>query len=345
MDDQFYMQRALDLAALGRGSVSPNPLVGCVIVHDNKIIGEGWHKKYGESHAEVNAIHSVENKGLLKDSTVFVTLEPCAHFGKTPPCADLLVHHHVKKVVISVTDPNPLVGGKGIQKLQEAGIEVETGILEAAGKAINKRFFNALHRKRPYIILKWAETADGFMARKNYDSKWISSGYSRMLVHKWRTEEDAILVGSNTAAYDNPQLGARNWKGRSPIRIVIDRHLKLNRNLQLFDGSHPTICYNLHKDEELANLTLVKLDQEGFLNHMMDDLFRRKIHSVLVEGGAIIHKEFLGQQLWDEVRVFKAPVMFREGIAAPTKPDFPCKEFLLEEGDKLLIYENESSVP
>lgn len=343
MNSEFYMQRALDLAALGKGSVSPNPLVGCVIVHENRIIGEGWHQKYGEGHAEVNAINSVQNKALLPESTVFVTLEPCAHFGKTPPCADLLIRQGVKKVVISAVDPNPLVGGKGIHKLREAGISVETGVLEAAGKSINKRFFNAIQRKKPYVILKWAETADGFLARKNYDSKWISSWYSRMLVHKWRTEEDAIVVGPNTATFDNPQLGARSWKGRNPVRIVMDRQLKLDRSLQLFDGSIPTLCYNLLKDEALPNLTLVKLDKAEFVKNMLDDLFGRKIHSILVEGGAAIHNEFMKEALWDEIRVFSAATTFGEGIAAPLKPVIADKELFLPEGDQLLVFKKEQA--
>lgn len=343
MNDQYYMQRALALATLGKGSVSPNPLVGCVIVHDDKIIGEGWHQMYGENHAEANAIEQVKNKALLKESAVYVTLEPCAHFGKTPPCADLLVKHGVRKVIISVVDPNPLVGGKGIQKLRDAGISVETGILEAEGTAINRRFFNALRYRRPYVVLKWAETADGFMARANYDSKWISSWYSRKLVHKWRTEEDAILVGSKTAAHDNPQLGARDWKGRNPIRVVIDRHLSLDGGLQLFDGSHYTICYNLKKNEELPNLHFIKLDEDAFLEQMLQDLFVRKIHSVLVEGGAIIHNEFIKRQLWDEIRVFKAPIRFEAGIAAPIMPGQIHKEVLLPEGDKLFIFHNDGT--
>src|SRR5688500_17654700 len=202
--DELFMLRALELAHLGTGQVSPNPLVGSVIVHEEKIIGEGWHKKYGEAHAEVNAIASVDDKNLLKESTVYVTLEPCSHFGKTPPCADLLIQHQVKKVVIANLDTNPLVSGNSIRKLREAGIEVCTGILDVKGRTLNKHFFTFVEKQRPYIILKWAETADGFIARKNFDSKWISDEYSRQLVHKWRTEEDAVLVGMRTAQQDNP---------------------------------------------------------------------------------------------------------------------------------------------
>ena len=197
--DKLFMQRALELAKLGKGMVSPNPLVGCVIVHENKIIGEGWHQKYGEAHAEVNAIASVENKELLKASTVYVNLEPCSHTGKTPPCADLLIQSSVKKVVIANEDSNPLVGGNGLKKLAQAGIEVVEGVLEKEGRELNQRFFTFMESKRPYIILKWAQTADGFIAKENYESRWISNEFSRQLVHKWRSEEDAVLIGTKTS--------------------------------------------------------------------------------------------------------------------------------------------------
>jgi diaminohydroxyphosphoribosylaminopyrimidine deaminase/5-amino-6-(5-phosphoribosylamino)uracil reductase len=223
------MSRALELARLGFGKVSPNPMVGCIIVCEGKIIGEGFHQQYGGPHAEVNAIHSVKDKTLLKQSTVYVTLEPCAHYGKTPPCAKLLVEHLVKKVIISNVDPNPLVSGKGIEILRSAGIEVETGLLEQEGLELNKRFFKSIRENAPYIILKWAQTADGFIARDDFDSKWISNKISRKLVHKWRSEEDAILVGKNTAKYDNPTLNVRDWVGKDPLRIVIDHELVLDQ--------------------------------------------------------------------------------------------------------------------
>lgn len=340
MTSEDFMTRAFELAIKGIGKVSPNPMVGCVITHQGKIVGEGWHKKYGEAHAEVNAINSLRDKSILPQCEVYVSLEPCAHFGKTPPCADLLIKHQVKKVIISVTDPNPLVGGKGIARLRDAGIEVETGVLEAEGFAINKRFFKAIEQKRPYAILKWAETADGFIARKNYDSKWISSPYSRKLVHKWRTEEDAILVGPKTAEYDNPQLTAREWEGKNPIRIVIDRNLKLKADLHLFDGSSPTICYNLHKTSEAKNLIFVALEKDNFIEKMLDDLFQRGIQSIIIEGGATILNEFIKEQLWDEIRLFKAGKEFGEGIAAPEKPKINYSETVLPEGDRLMIYLN-----
>lgn len=315
--DELFMQRAIDLAKLSLGSVSPNPLVGCVIVIENKIIGEGRHEVYGSAHAEVNAVASVRDKSLLKESTVYVNLEPCAHFGKTPPCADMLVSHQVKKVVIANTDPNPLVSGKGIQKLQAAGIEIVTNVLGQKGRELNKRFFTFMERKRPYIILKWAQTVDGFIARENFDSKWISNEHSRKLVHKWRSEEDAVLVGSGTALHDNPALTVRDWLGRNPVRVVIDRYGKLPKTLTLFDGSQKTICYNTVRNEAQENLVFVKLDGQSFIEELITDLFKRNIQSVIIEGGSTTLQQFINNGLWDEARTFTAPEKFESGISAP----------------------------
>ncbi|MFZ2906180.1 MAG: bifunctional diaminohydroxyphosphoribosylaminopyrimidine deaminase/5-amino-6-(5-phosphoribosylamino)uracil reductase RibD [Cyclobacteriaceae bacterium] len=315
--DEVFMKRALELSVLGRGHVSPNPLVGCVIVHNNSILGEGWHKKYGGPHAEVNAIESVQDKSLLKESTLYVNLEPCSHVGKTPPCADLLIKHQLKKVVIANLDTNPIVAGEGIKKLRSAGIEVTTGILEKEGRELNKRFFTFIEKKRPFILLKWAETSDGFMARENYDSKWISNEYSRQLVHKWRTEEDAVLVGTKTAFHDNPELTVRDWTGRNPVRIVLDRFLRLSDKLHVFDRSQKTICYNVLKHEEHPNLSLIRLTEENFINHLLEDLNKQKIQSVLVEGGATTLQLFMEAGLWDEARVFVSDKGFGKGIAAP----------------------------
>lgn len=311
------MHRALELARLGFGLVSPNPMVGCVIVHQDRIIGEGFHRQCGGPHAEVFAVEAVEDKEQLKEATVYVTLEPCSHYGKTPPCADLLVKHQVKKVVISNIDPNPLVSGRGIEILKKAGIEVETGLLESEGADLNKRFFKSILQKRPYVILKWAQTADGFIARSNYDSKWISNEFSRKLVHKWRSEEDAILVGKNTALYDNPMLNVRDWYGRNPIRIVLDKKLELDRNLNLFRQDIPTIVYNCQQSEKSKNLEFVSLPEDDFLPALLNDLFLRDVRSVMVEGGARVMESFIEAGLWDEARVFTAPVSFGEGIRAP----------------------------
>ena len=311
------MQRALELAQKGLGNVSPNPMVGCVIVHDVKIIGEGWTQPYGGAHAEVQAVNSVENTTLLSVSTAYVTLEPCAHFGKTPPCADLLIESQIKKVVIACVDPNPVVAGKGINMLKEAGIEVGVGLMEKEALEINKRFFKSVIEKRPYIILKWAETADGFIARENFDSKWISNEYSRKLVHKWRSEEDAIMVGTNTAKHDNPKLNVRDWEGKNPIRVVIDKNLRLTKTLNLFDGSQPTICYNLITNSKDENLEYVKLDTLHFLDELLKDLSKRKIQSIIIEGGSGLINSFIKNNIWDEARFFITPIIFVKGIKSP----------------------------
>jgi diaminohydroxyphosphoribosylaminopyrimidine deaminase / 5-amino-6-(5-phosphoribosylamino)uracil reductase len=315
--DEVYMARALQLAQIGRGRVAPNPMVGCVIVWEDKIIGEGWHQKYGEAHAEVNAVNAVIDKSIISQSTVYVSLEPCAHYGKTPPCADLLLGLRPRKVVICNLDPNPLVAGKGIEKLQNAGIEVVIGVLNEVGLELNRRFFTFFTQKRPYIILKWAQTADGFIARSNYDSKWISNALSRKRVHQSRTEESALMVGTNTALYDNPQLTARDWVGNQPTRVVIDRNLRLPHNLYLFDKSSPTICYNLIKSEENPGLSYVKLAKKDFISLIFKDLYQRKIQSIVVEGGSFLLNYLIEQNLWDEIRVFQSPQSFGEGIAAP----------------------------
>jgi diaminohydroxyphosphoribosylaminopyrimidine deaminase/5-amino-6-(5-phosphoribosylamino)uracil reductase len=316
--DELYMLRALELAALGRGHVSPNPMVGCVIVKNGLVIGEGWHEKYGGPHAEVNAINSVEDKSLLDGATLYVTLEPCSHYGKTPPCAELILKYPIKRVVICNIDPNPLVAGKGIEQLIFGEKEVEVGILETQGYELNKRFFSFIEKKRPYILLKWAETSDGFIARENYDSKWISGELSRKLVHKWRTEEDAIMVGTNTALYDNPRLNVRDWSGRNPTRILIDKELQVPEGAHLFDGTQTTICYN-YKRQEVKNLVeFVKLDPvEDLMKHILDDMYERKIQSVIVEGGAVLLNSFIKKGIWDEARIFRSKQEFGTGVEAP----------------------------
>lgn len=311
------MQRALELAALGLGSVSPNPMVGCVIVHGDRIIGEGWHKKHGESHAEVLALEQVKDKSLLPESTLYVTLEPCSHHGKTPPCADRIVQERVGRVVICNKDSNPLVRGEGIRRMTAAGIKVENHVLEKEGRQLNKRFFTFFEQQRPYIILKWAQTADHFIARENYESRWISHDFSRKLVHKWRTEEDAIMVGTNTAQYDNPRLNARDWNGKNPVRIVIDKNLRLDPKLHLFDHSQPTLCYNLLENRGGENLQFIRLKPHNFLQDLFQDLFRRKIISVMVEGGSSLLRSLIIEGLWDEARVFQSKTTFGAGIEAP----------------------------
>jgi diaminohydroxyphosphoribosylaminopyrimidine deaminase/5-amino-6-(5-phosphoribosylamino)uracil reductase len=315
--DKQFMQRALQLAAYGKATVSPNPMVGCVIVYEGKVIGEGWHQKAGQPHAEVIAIRSVKEQDLLKSATAYVTLEPCAHYGKTPPCAELLVEQQLKRVVIGAVDPNPLVAGKGIALLTDAGIDVETGMLEHECLALNSVFFTFIQKRRPYIILKWAETADGFIARENGDSKWISNTLSRQLVHKWRTEIDAILVGKNTTKYDNPQLTTRDWPGKNPTRLVIDHQLALSSDLKVFDGEQRTIVFNSKSEEKgKAKVEFVRLEEADFLQNMMEYLHKEKIQSVLVEGGAQTVQNFIDAGLWDEARIFTAAGSFRNGIKA-----------------------------
>ena len=330
------MQRALQLARLGAGAVSPNPMVGCVIVHEGKIIGEGYHQKYGEAHAEVNAVNAVVDKSLLSKSTVYVTLEPCSHVGKTPPCADLLIKHQVKKVIVCNHDPNPLVAGKGIEKLRQAGIEVEVGLLEEEGWELNKRFFTYIEKKRPYIILKWAESADGFIAMKNFKAVQISNLLSRRFVHKMRSEEDAIMIGTNTAKYDNPTLNTRFWTGKNAVRVLIDKNLSLSKNSNIFDNSQKTICYNLLEDEIIGNNIFVKIPSNISIElFILEDLYQRKMQSIIIEGGTILLQSFIDLELWDEAIILRGKLVLKEGIIAPKiKGNEVLKENL---GDNLLV--------
>ena len=336
MNPTLFMQRALELAERGKGQVRPNPLVGCVIVHNEKTSGEGDLQQYGGPHAEVHALASVVKPALLPYSTVYVSLEPCSHRGKTPPCANLLIEKGIKSVVVATLDPNPLVAGKGVQLLQDAGIEVAVGLLEQEARWQNRRFFCQQEKYRPYLILKWAQTQDGFLARENFDSKWISGTQSRQLVHQWRGEEQAILVGKNTALNDNPRLDVREWTGSNPIRIVLDSKLELPANLQVFDQQIPTLCYNTLKNETLPNLEWVKLPELS-LEALLSDLQRRNIQSVLIEGGSHILQQFLAAGLWDEARVFTSPITFEHGIAAPTFTQVPAESYAVGE-DQLDLY-------
>ncbi len=339
--DEQYMQKALELAKKGQGYVSPNPMVGCIIVYKNMIIGQGYHQKYGEAHAEVNAVNSVENKELIKESTIYVTLEPCSHYGKTPPCADLIVKHSPQKVVVCNLDPNPLVSGRGMERIENAGIKTVTGVLKTEGEILNRRFFTFMTKKRPYIILKWAETKDGFIARKNYDSKWISSEASRKRVHQWRAAEDAIMVGTNTAHYDNPSLNIRfGIEGKNPTRIVLDKNLRLNQDLNLFDNSQPTICLNYLKNEKNMSLQYLQLDtNEDILTESLKKLYDEKIQSIIVEGGTKLLQSFIQGNLWDESRVFIGNQQFHHGFLAPKIDQIPISEEIIEE-DFLRIYFN-----
>ncbi|MEO9483366.1 MAG: bifunctional diaminohydroxyphosphoribosylaminopyrimidine deaminase/5-amino-6-(5-phosphoribosylamino)uracil reductase RibD [Ekhidna sp.] len=338
MDDRRYMKRALELAEKGRGSVSPNPMVGCVVVHGNTIIGEGFTSPYGGPHAEVNAISSVKDHSMLTESTAYVTLEPCAHHGKTPPCADLLVEKKLKRVVVAIRDPFEQVDGRGIEKLKAAGIEVEVGLLEKEAEVSNIRFFTSVIKSRPFVILKWAQTADGLVARENYDSKWISNSYSRQLVHKWRAEEDAILVGKNTAIYDNPSLTAREWSGKNPTRVLLDSNLEVKKDCSLFDGAAPTIVFNSLMEEKRKNITWLKTEMNNPWS-VLRKLHEHNIQSVIVEGGAQVLNSFINENCWDEARVFISENKFTKGIPAPSLDGIIVKEEAVF-NDQLLTYRN-----
>jgi diaminohydroxyphosphoribosylaminopyrimidine deaminase / 5-amino-6-(5-phosphoribosylamino)uracil reductase len=326
------MGRCLELALNGLGHVSPNPLVGCVIVHKGDVIGEGFHCRFGEAHAEVNAIANVADKSTLSSSTLYVNLEPCSHHGKTPPCTELIIKSGIKKVVLACKDPNPLVAGKGIKKLKQAGIEVISGVLEEEAMELNRRFITFHTEKRPYIILKWAQTLDGFIdterkAGTKLKAAWITSESLRPLIHKWRTEEDAIMVGTNTALKDDPSLTAREWSGKNPLRIVIDRELSLPKKLHLFDGSVPTLVLTAKKATDKKNLEYCCMDfKKSIPEQLMQELYNRSIASLIVEGGCILLESFLSEGLWDEARVFTGNKRFVKGVKAPFFPFYPHSE-------------------
>ena len=316
-----YMQRCFQLAEKGLGYVAPNPMVGCVIVHEGAIIGEGYHQKYGEVHAEVNAIASVKDKNLLAESTLYVNLEPCSHYGKTPPCSDLLIAHKLKRVVVSCLDSNPLVAGTGIAKLRKAGIEVFTGVLEAEGRNLNRRFFTYHEKKRPYIILKWAQTKDGFISKLAPFSKeenWITSDASKKLVHTWRAQEQAIMVGTQTALLDNPALTVRLIQGKNPLHILIDRELKVPVTHAIFSGETETMVFTEKNQAAKANISYYQIDfSKDITPQILETLYHKKIISLLIEGGAYTLQSFIDNELWDEARVFTGTKYFQSGIKAP----------------------------
>lgn len=319
---ELYIQRCIEIGKNGLGTTRPNPMVGAVIVLNNKIIGEGYTSAYGGNHAELNAINSVKNKDLLKESTLYVTLEPCSHYGKTPPCSDLIIKHSIPNVVIGCIDDNTLVAGKGIKKLREAGTNVIVGILERACKEHHKRFFTYHNKKRPYIILKWAETSDGFIAPDTKNEQkpvWITNKYSRQIVHKWRTEEQAILVGTNTVLQDNPSLTVRDWTGENPIRVVLDGNIKLSQDFNVFDDASKTIIItNKEVSSTKSNVFEDVVFYESNLAHeVCDVLFEHQINSVIIEGGSKTLQTFIDENLWDEARVFTGNTCFKKGTKAP----------------------------
>lgn len=337
------MSRCLELAVMGMGSVSPNPMVGAVLVHEDRIIGEGYHEQYGQAHAEVNCLKSVkpEDRHLISDSTLYVSLEPCSHHGKTPPCADLIIDKQIKKVVTGSHDPNPLVSGRGIERMRAAGIEVTENVLREECDDLNKRFitFHTLHR--PYVILKWAQSAEGNMASQEEKQVWLSDEYSKKLSHKWRTEEDAILVGARTAIIDDPQLTARLWEGRNPVRVLIDRHLRVPETARILDEDAMTVIYNICKEGlENGNVHVGLRPNENVVEQILHDLHKRSIASVIVEGGAYTLNEFIKAGVWDEARIIQTPVCLPGGIAAPHINGKLIKEEKLD-NDTLLIKMND----
>lgn len=337
------MQRCLDLAVQGLGNTAPNPMVGCLIVHDGKIIGEGYHKKFGESHAEVNAIQSVQNPELLQRSTLYVNLEPCSHFGKTPPCTDLILQKNIFRVVIGSFDTNPNVPGKGIQKLKDGGVEVITKVLRTESDFLNRRFLTFYNKQRPYIILKWAQSADGFMALNEQKQFWFTNSESRKIMHKWRTEEQGILVGNNTIRVDDSALTARLWSGKNPTRIVIDRKKVLPLDMKVFNGEAVTLVFNEIETQSIGSTHFIKIDYYGnILEQILNELYKREIQSVIVEGGPTTLNHFIHQNRWDEARIFTTKHELIEGKLSPR-----IKGSLIEESeietDNLKIFINPAS--
>ncbi len=318
---ELYMHRCLELARLGGGDVAPNPMVGSVLVYEYRIIGEGYHQKYGQEHAEVNCINSVqeENKHLIEKSVIYVSLEPCAHFGKTPPCADLIIKHKIPTVVVGCRDPFEQVDGKGIEKLEHAGIKVITGALENECKELNKRFFTFHTKKRPYVILKWAQSKNQKIANADFSRVLISNNYTNRLVHKWRSEEAGIMIGTNTAMQDNPSLNTRNWTGPDPVRLVVDMNARLSNDLQIFNNKQKTIIFNLIKHEDRGSLLYYKLDKEKpFVDSLLEACYKLRRQSILVEGGTKLLQSFIDEQLWDEARVIEnSQLVIDEGLSAP----------------------------
>ncbi len=322
IEHEKYMRRCLEIARHGKGNVSPNPMVGSVIVHAQKIISEGYHQQYGGPHAEVNAINGVQNQQLLRESTLYVNLEPCAHFGKTPPCSDLIIEKQIPRVVIGCVDSFSQVAGKGIERMRKAGIEVIVDVLERESRWLNRRFFTFHEQKRPYIILKWAETLDGFIDRDRQKviSKpiWITNDTCRTLVHKQRATEDAVMVGTNTAENDNPFLNIRKWHGQDPLRVVPDRNLRLSNRLHIFNGSQPTLIFTEGEKGDRKNLEYIHIDfSADSEQQFLEELHRRGILSVIIEGGSKLLQNFIRLKLWDEAWRFIGNATFEKGVRAP----------------------------
>lgn len=339
------MQRCIEIARNGLGSTAPNPMVGAVVVHKGKIIGEGYTSRYGGNHAEVNAIKAVSDSALLKESVLYVTLEPCSHYGNTPPCADLIISHGIPEVVIGILDPHEKVAGKGIERLKDAGCQVTVGVLEQECREHHCRFLTFHEQQRPYIILKWAETSDGFIApdenKRHTDAQpyWITGTYARQVVHQWRAQERAILVGTTTVLADNPKLDIRHWTGKNPLRVLLDKNLKISSDFKVLDGSTPCLITTEKKPEEkLKNVEYVRLDfSRNLAEQLCQLLFERSITSLIVEGGTQTLQTFIDANLWDEARVFTGNSSFEKGLKAPRFTGTLCSERTIE-NDRLKLY-------
>ena len=341
MEHESYMQRCVDLAYLGQGNVSPNPMVGCVIVKNGLIIGEGYHSEYGGKHAEIKAIESVLDQKEIENSTVYISLEPCVHHGKTPPRVNELINRKIKIAVIGSRDSNPIVGGKGIESLKRAGIEVHENVLSEACRTLNKRFFTFHEKRRPYVILKWAQTSDGYLDKNREIGEkginWISSPESKVLVHKWRSEEQSILVGRNTIMNDNPSLTVREISGKNPTRIVIDSQLQLSKDVNIFSKDAPTLVFNRLKNDQTDGVEWIKISETS-TKHILDELFKRNIQSVLVEGGSRTLQYFIIDNVWDEARVIVGDVKFGDGVKAPVMNKVPSRAHQFSDHDTIYYY-------
>ncbi|WP_160713956.1 bifunctional diaminohydroxyphosphoribosylaminopyrimidine deaminase/5-amino-6-(5-phosphoribosylamino)uracil reductase RibD [Chitinophaga solisilvae] len=338
---EIFMKRCLELAAMGHAQAAPNPMVGAVLVHQDRIIGEGYHRQYGQAHAEVNCVNSVhpEDESLIARATMYVSLEPCAHHGKTPPCADLIVARKIPEVVIGCVDTFSAVAGKGIEKLEKAGVKVHTGMLEAACRDLNRRFFTFHEKKRPYILLKWAQSSNGLMAGSDGAPVRLSNAWSDRLVHRWRSEEMSILVGTRTAITDNPRLNNRLWTGKDPVRLVIDRTLSVPRTHHLWDGSIPTIFITAEATDTSGFTETMQLDfRQDLLPQLMERLHHRQIQSIMVEGGPYVLQRFLEAGLWDEARVITGTVTLPGGQPAPVLTDAVPEQRISLNGDRIDFY-------
>ena len=336
---EYFIEKCIELARQGIKDVSPNPMVGAIVTYNGKIIGEGWHKKYGRNHAEINAINNVQDKSLLKKSTLYVNLEPCCHFGNTPPCTDFIIKKNIPNVIIGCIDPNSEVAGKGIKKLQENSVNVISGVLDKKCRDLNKRFFKFKNDKKPYVILKWAKSRDNFIAPINQNKPfWMTSEQSKKLVHKWRSEEDSILVGTNTVNLDNPSLTVRLSDGKNPIRVIIDRNISLDANYKIFNSDSKTIIFNEKKTYNTKTNYYIKVNFNSLIEEMLKELYKLNIISIIVEGGAYTLSKFIQANIYDEIRVFTTKLNLENGIESPNIPELKKISSKKINSDTLDIY-------